>query len=252
MDLEFEMFSNMPISFLVTGAIESPMGVVTSQDRLLQTTNTFDSILSTFPDARIHYVDAGSLTPESSSGLAFIAGDVESVLDLRSSGYVKERLKTLTESPSQTLDGVTKSLLEAYSYKQFFESKTEFQRGELLIKVSARYKVLTGLRRNVDAWRKSGLDYMAGKPKRTYLNPRSSEFSRFRRTVLWGLCTESIPSFTKLTERAIYILTEKLDTSKPFDLEHAFHHILPHDNVFEVRRLHVSGQVASFGRSIRL
>jgi hypothetical protein len=252
MDLEFEMFSNVPINFLVTGAIESPMGVVTSQDRLRQTKNTFDSILSIFPDARIHYVDAGALTPESSSGLAFIAGDVESVLDLRSSDYVRESLKTLTESPSQTLDGVTKSLLEAYSYKQFFESKTEFQRGELLIKVSARYKVLAGLRRNVDAWRKSGLDYMAGKPKRSYLNPRSSEFSRFRRTVLWGLCTESIPSFTKLTERAIYILQQKLDTSKPFDLEHAFHHILPDDNVFEVRRLHVSGQVASFGRSIRL
>jgi hypothetical protein len=246
------MVSKVPISFLVTGAIESPMGVVGGQDRLRQTVDTFASISSVFPEARIHYVDAGAITNESSSGLASIAGYVDSVLDLRSSDYVKKRLKTLSEFSSQTSDGATKSLLEAYSYKQFFQSKNLFQRGELLVKVSARYRVSRGLLRNVDLWHKSGLDYMAGKPKRTYLNPGTSEFSHFRRTVLWGVRTESIPRFKNLTDKAIHLLEGKLEISQPFDLEHAFDHLLPDDDVFEVRKLHVSGQVASFGRSIRL
>jgi hypothetical protein len=243
---------NPPLTFLVTGALESPIGVVRSRERQTQTIATFQSIRKLFEDCQIYYVDAGLFSSESSSALENLRMYVDGILDLRSSHYVSEKMRVLEEDADTLTTGVTKSLLESYSYLQFFSGYVPAQKNECVVKVSSRYLVGPGLVKAIRDWNGSGLYFLAKKQDRSYLSATKGSFPFYRRTVLWGLRGGQIGSFLKLNEKIMDLLEKMYASGKPFDLEHAFGHTLPAGQVYGVRKLHVQGQVASYGRYIRL
>jgi hypothetical protein len=243
-----------PVHFLVTGALDSPMGLVSSKVRQLQTLQTFESIRAVLPSARIHYVDAGATSRDSSLGLEDIGLHVDSVLDLRGSDFVAEKLSALTElsHSNTTQSAITKSLLESYSYQRFFSSKDLPDVDGIVLKLSARYKIGRRVLMNLRSWVASDLPYLSSKARKSYLKSATVSSLMYRRTVLWGLRSRQVSGFLKINEDMMALLGAKSLSDEPFDLEHAFCSALPNESIFGVNRLYVSGQVASFGRTIRL
>lgn len=228
------------------------MGVVSQQIRIAQTLETFSSITAVFPDSQIHYVDAGAFSTESSAALVNLRGFVSNIIDLRTTAYVKTKLNEFDACPSGKLMGLTKSLLEARSYLEFFNETKNQLGGSSVVKLSARYRMTAGAHRNTIRWLQSGLDFMAGQPKRTYLKNGNLDFTHYRRTVLWGVRSDAIPKFQLINEQLITLLESELAEGRSFDLEHGFQHLLESESVYTLRGLHVTGQVASFGKLIRL
>jgi hypothetical protein len=243
-----------PMHFLVTGALDSPLGVVDLDARHLQTLQTFKSILKVFPFAKIHYVDAGVFSNQSSSALNGIRSRVSTVLDLRESNFVRERLQHLAlQEHSNVIDSAAaKSLLESYSYHSFFSSMNFDDSNDVVLKLSARYQIRNGLSRTFRFWDESGLPYLAGKAHKSYIKPVDGEFPFYRRTVLWGIRTKYVDDFLDVNQRIMSLLGHKYSSGELFDLEHAFYKVLPLEKIFETRKLHVVGRAASFGRTVRI
>lgn len=223
-----------------------------SGERQIQTIATFQSIRKLFPNCRIQYVDAGLFSSASSLALANLGTYVEGVLDLRRSPYVLEKMRILEENSDALTTGVTKSLLESYSYLEFFSGYVPSKKDEFVVKVSSRYLVGYGLDKVIRDWHRSGRTFFAKRPSRTYLSSTRRTYPFYRRTVVWGLRTSHIGDFIKLNQNIMDLLERMYASGKPFDLEHAFGSELPAAKVYGVRKLHVQGQVASFGRYIRL
>lgn len=243
-----------PLHFLVTGALDSPLGVVDLDARHLQTLQTFKSILKVFPFAKIHYVDAGLFSNKSSSALDGIRSRVATILDLRESDFVRDQLESLAlQDPSNVIaSAAAKSLLESYSYHSFFSSKHFNDSNAFLFKLSSRYQIRERLSGTFSSWNESGLPYLAAKAHRSYLYPVDVEFPFYRRTVLWGIRARYADDFLGVNQRIMSLLGHKYSSGELFDLEHAFYKALPLEKIFETKKLHVVGQAASFGRTVRI
>jgi hypothetical protein len=242
------------LHFLVTGALDSPLGVVDLDARHFQTLKTFKSILRVFPCAKIHYVDAGLFSNQSSSALDDIRSCVATVLDLRESDFVRDQLQSLAlQEPSNVIaSAAAKSLLESYSYHSFFSSMHLNDSDDVILKLSARYQISKRLSGTFSFWNASGLPYLAAKAHKSYINPVDVEFPFYRRTVLWGIRARYVDDFLGVNQRIMSLLGHKYSTGELFDLEHAFYQALPLEKIFETKKLHVVGQAASFGRTVRI
>ena len=243
-----------PLHFLVTGALDSPLGVVDLHARHLQTLQTFKSIRQVFPFSKIHYVDAGLFSSQSSSALDGIRSCVATILDLRESEFVRDQLQSLAlQGPSNVIaSAAAKSLLESYSYHSFFSSIHFNDSNTFLFKLSARYQIRKRLSGTFSSWNESGLPYLAAKAHKSYLNPVDVEFPFYRRTVLWGIRARYVDDFLGVNQRVMSLLGHKYSSGELFDLEHAFYKALPLEKIFETKKLHVVGQAASFGRTVRI
>lgn len=243
-----------PLHFLVTGALDSPLGVVDLDARHLQTLQTFKSILKVFPFAKIHYVDAGLFSNKSSSALDGIRSRAATILDLRESDFVRDQLQSLAlQDPSNVIaSAAAKSLLESYSYHSFFSSMNFDDSNDFVLKLSARYQVRRRLSGTLSSWDESGLPYLAARAHKSYINSSDVEFPFYRRTVLWGIRARYVDDFLGVNQRIMSLLGHKYSTGELFDLEHAYYKALPLEKIFETKKLHVVGQAASFGRTVRL
>jgi hypothetical protein len=175
-------------------------------------------------------------------------------LDLRESDFVRGQLQSLAlQDPSNVIaSAAAKSLLESYSYDSFFSSMHFNDSNAFLFKLSARYQIRKRLSGTFSSWNKSGLPYLAAKAHRSYINPADVEFPFYRRTVLWGIRARYIDDFLGVNQRIMSLLGHIHSSGELFDLEHAFYKSLPLEKIFETKKLHVVGQAASFGRTVRI
>lgn len=250
-------------TYLVTGALVSRIGKITSKQRLRQTVGTIASIRKNLPNGRLIYVDGSHPVHQVDQGLETLSPHVDQVFRLGSdvAVHVWDFMAGLSESslryPSAV--GVTKSILESISLSVCLEKIAEIET-PVLVKMSARYEVMRprsrqplarsyGVESQPQIGIESGLTTL--QRSQTYLEPKLPNFPTFVRTVAWATKGVGFAELSKIFLRISTELETLLASDLHVDIEHAMARFWPHRHN-EVGKLGVRGIIASSKSVIKL
>lgn len=248
-------------SFLVSGALITNLGTYSADERFEQTRETFRSIRVLFPNSQILYVDSGFAHPHLGELLKAIPigvpGELVRVLDLTDDLEIRQIQELSMSEQSKfasqpALEGYYKSLLEAVSIWKAIPMSGDDR--QPLIKLSARYLLEEDFRREYARWQRdsSRWNLLIMKKRSSYLLPRVSGFEHYCRTVLWASGRISRIEIAEIFRAVKETLHGMKNSGKIIDLEHAVFRMIRGLNLRQVRRICVTGMVASNGKSISL
>jgi hypothetical protein len=226
------------IYVIVTSAINTPHGIFSAEERLLQTLKTYQNILNHLPTSKILTVDSSiiSLTADQKSKLESMSSVVE---------IADDNLKNIYKN--WNIESICKNLCETYAMNKFL-SELDVEPNSLFVKLSGRYQFDTNFK----------LKYQKGKitlsgPVHSGFPDHFSDIKHWYsvRSMVWGseLHNYMIDLFQKLHGEIL----DHVTIGKYCDMEHAIFKHVPQEiiNSVTLGTLGVKGLMAPDGKEIK-
>ena len=222
--------------FIITSAINAKRSVFSREERIFQTRKTVESIISKDPTASLVMVESTSEDSE--------VEDIWSKIGVPIINIRNQKLLELSEaklhSPAEAL-----SMLTAINYLEKDGRLDQFSR---IFKISGRYRLSQGF--DIDVYNNPD---MVG--KFVFLKRLESWQDEMRRGVtgadhllstrLWSMDRNLVSVYLGFIER---VFNDCL--SFGIDLEHSMWKHIPKDNLFELPRTFVEGELSACGETI--
>jgi hypothetical protein len=235
----------MKSAFIVTSAINTKFGVFSSEQRLQQTLDTITSIKKKAADAKIIAVELAGISP---------TGDQKSVMQTETDLYIDYSQDPNVVGIYNSTDNwdIVKNTTEVMGFRNALEEM--LKQGSLdgvdrVFKISGRYTLSDGF--NLDEFEKHADRIVVAKRKNSQFPTHvTGGITQQYMSRLWSWPKDLTNRVIDAYDEGFSYIAQTIAAGGYCDIEHMLFKFLPADQLVELERIGVQGNIAPNGHPV--